>query len=123
MLNGLFFIVDYTLSGRNEMFGRTNNSNSSKSSGIIRERIVFRGDVQGVGFRYTAKYTARTYGLTGWVMNDWDASVIMEVQGPREVIDLMILNLKEDRYIGIDDIERTSIKVEEDETKFKVRFN
>ena len=123
MLNGLFFIADYTLSGGNEMFGRTNNSNSSKSSGIIRERIVFRGDVQGVGFRYTAKYTARNYGLTGWVMNEWDGSVIMEVQGPREVIDLMILNLKEDRYIGIDDIERTSIRVEEDETKFKVRFN
>ena len=35
----------------------------------IRQRIVFHGRVQGVGFRYTAKYLAQSLGLTGWVDN------------------------------------------------------
>ena len=34
----------------------------------IRKRIVFHGRVQGVGFRYTAKYLAQSLELTGWVL-------------------------------------------------------
>ena len=47
----------------------------------VRKHIVFYGRVQGVGFRYTAKYLARSLELTGWVKNDWDGTVTMEVQG------------------------------------------
>ena len=47
----------------------------------IRQRIVFHGRVQGVGFRYTAKYLARSMNLTGWVKNEYDGTVVMEVQG------------------------------------------
>ena len=36
----------------------------------VRKRIIFRGRVQGVGFRYTAKYLAQSLGLTGWVRNE-----------------------------------------------------
>ena len=31
----------------------------------IRQRIVFEGSVQGVGFRYQAQYAAHLYGCTG----------------------------------------------------------
>ena len=44
----------------------------------IRKRIIFHGRVQGVGFRYTAKYLARSLGLTGWVENEYDGTVILE---------------------------------------------
>ena len=37
----------------------------------VRKRIIFHGRVQGVGFRYTAKYLARSLRLTGWVKNGW----------------------------------------------------
>ena len=39
------------------------------------------GRVQGVGFRYSARYCALELGLAGWVRNEWDGSVEMEVQG------------------------------------------
>ena len=38
----------------------------------VRKHIVFHGRVQGVGFRYTAKYLANSLNLVGWVQNEWD---------------------------------------------------
>ncbi len=46
-----------------------------------RRRIEFHGQVQGVGFRYQARRYASAYGLKGWVRNEYDGSVTMEVQG------------------------------------------
>lgn len=46
-----------------------------------RYRIVFVGRVQGVGFRFKSKEIARRLGLTGYVFNDYDGTVVMEVQG------------------------------------------
>ena len=48
---------------------------------MIRKRIVFFGRVQGVGFRYHARYAAGLYGCTGWARNEDDGSVTMEIQG------------------------------------------
>lgn len=50
----------------------------------IREHYVFFGRVQGVGFRYRAKYVANGLRITGWVRNDWDGTVEMEAQGTLE---------------------------------------
>ena len=93
----------------------TNNS-------IVRKHIVFYGYVQGVGFRYRARHAADLHGCTGWVRNEWDGSVTMEVQGQREAIDMLLECLKDDIYIRIEDIERTPIPIIEDERKFKVTF-
>ena len=60
----------------------------------IRKRIVFHGRVQGVGFRYTAKYLAQSLELTGWVRNDWDQTVTMEVQGREALINKLLVGLK-----------------------------
>jgi acylphosphatase len=38
-------------------------------------RVVIRGLVQGVGFRYWTEYTALEHGLEGWVRNRRDNSV------------------------------------------------
>ena len=56
----------------------------------IRKHIFFYGDVQGVGFRYHAKYGAQGLGLTGWVKNCYDGSVEMEVQGWEADIDKLL---------------------------------
>ncbi|HUW17982.1 MAG TPA: acylphosphatase [Sedimentisphaerales bacterium] len=50
--------------------------------------IVFFGQVQGVGFRFTAHRIASRYGLTGWVRNLPDGTVEMVAQGsPDDIAD------------------------------------
>ena len=78
----------------------------------IRKRIIFHGDVQGVGFRYRAKYLAQSLGLTGWVKNQYDGTVLMEVQGSSKVIDDLILGLKTGTFIYIDWMDVTIIPTE-----------
>ncbi len=59
----------------------TEISESGDRMSEVRKHFVFHGKVQGVGFRYTAKYLALSLGLTGWARNEWDGTVTMEVQG------------------------------------------
>lgn len=80
----------------------------------IRKHIQFSGRVQGVGFRYKAKYLAQSLGLTGWVKNEWDGSVTMEIQGRSMMIEKMLENLNRDRYIVIDWIDGREIPLEEE---------
>ncbi|MBR0515438.1 MAG: acylphosphatase [Eubacterium sp.] len=88
----------------------------------VREHFIFRGNVQGVGFRYTAKYAARAYGMTGWVRNNYDGSVEMELQGEPELFQKVLQEIYGGTYIDINDIERKRIPVEDGENSFKVRF-
>lgn len=44
-------------------------------------KIIVKGRVQGVGFRYAAKNMARSLGLSGFVKNLPDGSVYIEVEG------------------------------------------
>lgn len=50
---------------------------------IIAKHIIFKGSVQGVGFRFTSRRIARKYDLTGYVKNLSDGTVEMHIQGPK----------------------------------------
>jgi hydrogenase maturation protein HypF len=52
---------------------------------IVRNRYIFRGIIQGVGFRPTVYRCASTLGLTGFVRNQ-RSEVLAEVQGPAEAV-------------------------------------
>ena len=67
----------------------------------VRKHIVFYGRVQGVGFRYTAKYLAGSLGLTGWVRNDEEGTVTMEVQGREALIKKMLVGLNGGDFIFV----------------------
>lgn len=88
---------------------------------LIRQHMRFTGQVQGVGFRYRAKYAASGLGVTGWVKNDWDGSVEMEAQGTLAQINQMLETINQSRYICIDWIEREEIPVKRTDSGFHVR--
>ncbi len=87
----------------------------------MRQRMNFTGRVQGVGFRYRAKYAADGCGVTGWVHNEWDGTVSMEAQGTPEQINEMLKILNQSAYIVIDHIQRQDLPVEEREYGFHIR--
>lgn len=86
----------------------------------VRKHFVFQGRVQEVGFRYTAKYLAQSLGLTGWVKNEWDGTVVMEVQGREALINKLLIGLNQNRFITIDWIDTKEIPLET-ESRFYVR--
>jgi acylphosphatase len=79
-------------------------------SEIIRRKIQFYGAVQGVGFRYRAKHAAQNVGATGWVKNEYDGSVSMEIQGTEEQIDQVILAAEKRSYVYIMDMKVKNIR-------------
>ena len=94
---------------------------------MIRKRFVFNGRVQGVGFRYLTRRAADLIGVTGWVRNERDGSVTLEIQGTEEQVDGVMLALKHmiikrGRYVRIENIDEEEVPIVADETGFKTRF-
>ena len=85
---------------------------------MIRRRIVFFGTVQGVGFRWRARYAAAMYGCTGWCRNEWDGSVTMEIQGDAAAVAKAVSALENGRYIEVERTETYDLEVREDERDF-----
>lgn len=54
--------------------------------GAIRKRLSYVGKVQAVGFRFTVDACADEAGVTGWVKNMDDGSVLCEAQGTPEQV-------------------------------------
>lgn len=78
----------------------------------IRKKYIFHGRVQGVGFRFTACRYAQSLRLSGWVKNEWDGTVSMEVQGAEDRIDKLLIYLNQSRYIGIEWMDSEEIPLE-----------
>ena len=57
---------------------------------MIARRIVVKGRVQGVGYRYAAVDAAERHHVTGWVRNRSDGMVEVQVQGDPESVTAMI---------------------------------
>ncbi len=87
----------------------------------VRKHIVFHGRVQGVGFRYTAKSLAQALDLTGWVRNDWEGTVTMEVQGSEILINKLLNGLNGGHFISIEWMDTKEIPMEE-ESKFIIKM-
>ena len=88
----------------------------------VRIYAVFHGEVQGVGFRYTARQAANALGLTGWVRNEYDGSVSAEIQGDRDSIQEWLRMVNSGRYIDISHVDTQEIDTVETERSFRVEF-
>ncbi|MBT8326326.1 MAG: acylphosphatase [Bacteroidia bacterium] len=52
-------------------------------------QIRVTGKVQGVYFRASAKQKAQMLGVNGYVRNELDGSVVLEIEGDDEAVDYM----------------------------------
>ena len=73
----------------------------------ITRRLVIRGIVQGVGYRYAMVEAARRQGIMGWVRNRADGSVEAVVQGTPDAVEAIVAWARQGprgaRVDGIDD--------------------
>ena len=91
------------------------------AASVITERIVFRGRVQGVGFRATTYHLARGRAVAGYVKNLPDGTVELVAQGTRAEI-TGFLNAIAQRFSGyIRDTERSPVTTTEAHKGFDIR--
>ena len=89
--------------------------------GTVRRRYIITGQVQGVGFRYRARYAAQTLDLTGWVQNEDDGSVTLEVQGNPDKFPELFAMIQRSDYVRITDIRQKDLPPDPWERGFSVR--
>lgn len=61
----------------------------------IAKHIIFKGHVQGVGFRYTTHRIARRYEVVGFVRNLPDGTVEALIQGPAGDVETCLTDIRE----------------------------
>jgi len=89
---------------------------------IVAKHIVFSGRVQGVGFRFTALNIANRYHLTGYVKNLPGGAVEMLAQGPEDIINNSISDIR-DSFAGcVRDVEVEDAAVDPQLKEFKITF-
>ena len=88
---------------------------------LYRYEFRFHGRVQGVGFRYTAYHAATNVGATGWVKNEWDGTVLMQLQGNSAQIATVLKMLNNAMFIQIEETEKNRLDVIESESSFRIK--
>ena len=89
---------------------------------LIAKHIIFRGHVQGVGFRYTTHRIAGRYEVTGFVRNRPDGTVELLVQGEAKDVDACLADLQDTMAGYIRDMQIESLVPNPQHTCFKITF-
>ncbi|WP_296114087.1 acylphosphatase [uncultured Anaerococcus sp.] len=84
---------------------------------MIRYHIIFKGRVQGVGFRYQVKILADELKITGTIKNLYDLSVEAYVQGRKSQLDEFFKGLENINFARIENknIEEVGLVTEEND--------
>ena len=88
----------------------------------IAKHTIFKGHVQGVGFRYTAYHVAQRYDVTGFVRNLPDGTVEMLVQGRAQDVDACLDDLHDTMAGYIRDTQIKSLPPNPRHTDFRITF-
>lgn len=88
----------------------------------VTKHVVFIGQVQGVGFRFTALNVATRYELKGYVRNLPDGSVEMLAQGMNEDIDDCVRDIVESFSGYIRETRIDPVENKERLSDFKITF-
>lgn len=88
-----------------------------------RVNIIVFGDVQAVGYRFTAIEIARDLGLTGWVKNNSDGSVEIVAEGEEEKLkDLISWTRKGPPFAKVDKVQFDWEEATGEFSSFDVRY-
>lgn len=87
---------------------------------LARRRCRFSGLVQGVGFRYETQRIASQLGLSGWVQNQSNGSVVVEIEGPANYIEAFLMAVEAVSRFDITDIQVEDLPPTKAETTFRV---
>lgn len=89
---------------------------------ITRAVVDYRGAVQGVGFRMTAVGQVQDAPLVGWVMNESDGSVRLEVEGQRQQVDAFLKRVRRTLQDRIEDEHVQYRDPLKEENSFSIRY-
>lgn len=86
-----------TISGRLAAYGGAvqTDADGDQTRATIRAKILVRGRVQGVGFRWWTRTRARRLGLVGYARNTDDGRVEIVAQGPGSAVERLETLLRE----------------------------
>jgi acylphosphatase len=70
----------------------------------VRYLVRFTGHVQGVGFRATTVAQSRGLAVHGFVRNESDGSVELDVDGPESDVKELIRRVKESMHDFLDEV-------------------
>ena len=57
---------------------------------MICKRVIYSGQVQGVGFRYTARRVAQGFAIAGYVRNLPNGDVELVAEGPADQVNAFL---------------------------------
>jgi len=89
----------------------------------IAVKLIVKGRVQGVGYRYFAMRGAKALGLNGYVKNLFNNDVEVWVEGDDKIIEQFIQLLKKGSgFSRVENIEKTVLLYENKFNDFNVTF-
>jgi acylphosphatase len=86
------------------------------------KHIIFKGRVQGVGFRYTTRNIASQLPVTGYVRNQADGSVEAVIQGEEQDIQTCLEKIKSQFGSYIRDVDISPIVYNPHLEDFEITF-
>ena len=96
---------------------------SMDMTGKIRRAARAQGRVQGVGFRFFVQSEAKSERVTGWVRNEGDGSVTMELQGTPEQIAALEERIKKGNgFAKVTQLDSKDIEVVSGENSFSIHY-
>jgi acylphosphatase len=80
----------------------------------VARHVVFRGQVQGVGFRAFVEHAAFHQGIEGWVRNRRDGTVEAVFSGAAETVEAVIAACRKGpRHGRVDEVEAREASADE----------
>ena len=89
---------------------------------MSRQRVIFTGRVQGVGFRHSTKVIAQGFQVTGFVCNQDDGTVEMVADGERLEVEQFIFTVQEQMSGLITNTRISVLDKDEHFTGFTIRY-